>query len=56
MENQKFYYDNKIVKYFSFIGKALGFNVVKGISVTNLEPVSFAASRGDGQRLCFFAS
>lgn len=37
---QGVYGGNKIVKYFSFIGKALGFNVVKGICVTNLEPVS----------------
>lgn len=37
---QGVYGGNKIVKYFNFIGKALGFNVVKGICVTNLEPVS----------------
>jgi multimeric flavodoxin WrbA len=37
---QGVYGGNKIVKYFSFIGKALGFKVVKGICVTNLEPVS----------------
>ncbi len=37
---QGVYGGNKIVKYFNFIGKALGFNVVNGICVTNLEPVS----------------
>ena len=37
---QGVYGGSKIVKYFNFIGKALGFNVVKGICVTNLEPVS----------------
>ena len=37
---QGVYGGNKIVKYFNFIGKALGFKVVKGICVTNLEPVS----------------
>lgn len=37
---QGVYGGHKIVKYFNFIGKALGFTVVKGICVTNLEPVS----------------
>lgn len=42
---QGVYGGNKIVKYFNFIGKALGFNVVKGICVTNLEPVSEKSRR-----------
>lgn len=37
---QGVYGGNKIVQYFNFIGKALGFKVVKGICVSNLEPVS----------------
>ena len=37
---QGIYGGNKIVRYFNFIGKALGYNMVKGICVSNLEPVS----------------
>jgi multimeric flavodoxin WrbA len=37
---QGVYGGSKIVKYFNFIGRALGFSVVKGICVTNLEPLS----------------
>ena len=42
---QGIYGGNKIVKYFSFIGKALGFNVVNGICVSNLEPVTEKARK-----------
>ncbi|MBN1950283.1 MAG: flavodoxin family protein [Bacteroidales bacterium] len=31
---------NKIVSYFNFIGKALGFKVVKGICINSLEPMT----------------
>jgi multimeric flavodoxin WrbA len=37
---QGIYGGNKIVKYFNFIGKALGFNVVKGSCLNSLEPMS----------------
>jgi multimeric flavodoxin WrbA len=37
---QGIYGGNNIVKYFSFIGGALGFNVVKGSCVNSLEPMT----------------
>lgn len=37
---QGVYGGNKIVKYLNFIGKALGFNSINGICLTNLEPVN----------------
>ncbi|QGY47483.1 NADPH-dependent FMN reductase [Maribellus comscasis] len=48
---QGVYGGNKIVKYFNFVGKALGFNVVKGICVTNLEPVSEKAVAKNEQKI-----
>jgi hypothetical protein len=48
---QGVYGGNKIVKYFNFIGKALGFNVVNGICVTNLEPVSEKALAKNEQKI-----
>jgi multimeric flavodoxin WrbA len=48
---QGVYGGNKIVKYFNFIGKALGFNVVKGICVTNLEPISEKAVAKNEKRI-----
>jgi len=37
---QGIYGGKDIVKYFNFIGKALGFNVVKGSFITTLEPMT----------------
>ena len=37
---QGVYGGNKIIKYFNFIGKALGCNVVKGSCIKTLEPMS----------------
>jgi len=37
---QGIYGGNTIVKYFSFIGGALGFNVVKGCCINSLEPMT----------------
>jgi multimeric flavodoxin WrbA len=37
---QGFYGSNKIIDYFNFIGKGLGFNVVKGCSLNSLEPMT----------------
>lgn len=37
---QGIYGGKDIVKYFDFIGKALGFNVVKGCVITTLEPIT----------------
>jgi multimeric flavodoxin WrbA len=37
---QGFYGGNKIIDYFNFIGKGLGFNVVNGISLNSLEPMT----------------
>jgi multimeric flavodoxin WrbA len=37
---QGIYGGEKIVKYFNFIGKALGFNVVKGSCIKTLEPMT----------------
>jgi hypothetical protein len=37
---QAVYGGGKINKYFSFIGNALGFNVVKGCCITTLEPMT----------------
>jgi multimeric flavodoxin WrbA len=37
---QGFYRGNKIIDYFNFIGKALGFNVVKGCCINSLEPMT----------------
>jgi multimeric flavodoxin WrbA len=37
---QGFYRGNKIVDYFNFIGKALGFNIVKGCCLNSLEPMT----------------
>ena len=48
---QGIYGGNKIVKYFNFIGKALGFNVVNGICVTTLEPVSEKALAKNEQKI-----
>ena len=36
---QGVYGGGKIVKYLAFVGNALGFNSIKGICLTNLEPV-----------------
>lgn len=40
---QGIYGGNKIVKYFNFIGRALGFNVVKGSCIKTLEPMNETA-------------
>jgi multimeric flavodoxin WrbA len=37
---QGFYRGDKIIDYFNFIGKALGFNVVKGRCLNSLEPMT----------------
>ena len=37
---QGVYGGGKIIKYFSFIGNGLGFNVVKGSCITTLEPMT----------------
>ena len=37
---QGFFGGGKIIDYFSFIGKALGFNVVKGCCLNSLEPMT----------------
>lgn len=37
---QGIYGGEKIVKYFNFIGNALGFNVTKGCCITTLEPLT----------------
>jgi multimeric flavodoxin WrbA len=37
---QGFYRGNKIIDYFNFIGKALGFNIVKGCCLNSLEPMT----------------
>lgn len=37
---QGIYGANDIIKYFSFIGKNLGFNVVKGFSIVTVEPMT----------------
>jgi len=37
---QGIYGGKDIVKYFNFIGKGLGFNVVKGCCITTLEPMT----------------
>jgi multimeric flavodoxin WrbA len=37
---QGFYGGDKIIDYFNFIGKALGFNVVKGCCLNSLEPLT----------------
>jgi multimeric flavodoxin WrbA len=37
---QGFFGGNKILDYFNFIGKALGFNVVKGCCLNSLEPMT----------------
>jgi multimeric flavodoxin WrbA len=37
---QGFYGANKIIDYFNFIGKGLGFNVVNGSSLNSLEPMT----------------
>ncbi len=37
---QGFYRGNKIINYFNFIGKALGFNVVNGCCLNSLEPIT----------------
>jgi multimeric flavodoxin WrbA len=37
---QGIYGGSKIVKYFNFIGDALGFNVVKGCCIRSLEPIT----------------
>ncbi len=37
---QGLYGGKDIIKYFNFIGDAMGFNVVKGISITTVEPMS----------------
>jgi multimeric flavodoxin WrbA len=37
---QGIYGGNKIVKYFNFIGKGLGFNVIKGSCIKTLEPMT----------------
>jgi multimeric flavodoxin WrbA len=42
---QGIYGGNTIVKYFNFIGNALGFNVVKGVCIRTLEPMTEKAQR-----------
>ena len=42
---QGIYGGGEIVKYFNFIGNALGFNVVKGATITTLEPMSGKAQQ-----------
>jgi multimeric flavodoxin WrbA len=37
---QGIYGGNKIIDYFNFIGKSLGFNVVKGCCLNSLEPIT----------------
>ena len=37
---QGVYGGGKIIKYFSFIGNGLGFNVVNGCCITTLEPMT----------------
>jgi multimeric flavodoxin WrbA len=37
---QGFYRGDKIIDYFNFIGKALGFNIVKGCCLNSLEPMT----------------
>ena len=37
---QGFYRGSKITNYFNFIGKALGFNIVKGCCLNSLEPMT----------------
>jgi multimeric flavodoxin WrbA len=37
---QGFYGGSKIINYFNFIGKALGFNVIKGCCINSLEPMT----------------
>jgi multimeric flavodoxin WrbA len=37
---QGFYRGGKIIDYFNFIGKALGFNIVKGCCLNSLEPMT----------------
>ena len=48
---QGVYGGNKIVKYFNFIGNALGFNVIKGICVSNLEPVTEKAMKTNEKKI-----
>lgn len=42
---QGVYGGHKIIKYFNFIGKALGFNVVKGSCIKTLEPITEKAKK-----------
>lgn len=42
---QGIYGGDKIVKYFNFIGKALGFNIVKGCVLQSLEPITEKVER-----------
>jgi multimeric flavodoxin WrbA len=37
---QGFYRGNKIISYFNFIGKSLGFNLIKGCCLNSLEPIT----------------
>ena len=37
---QGFYRGDKIIDYFNFLGKGLGFNVVKGCCLNSLEPMT----------------
>lgn len=37
---QGFYRGNKIISYFNFLGKGLGFNIIKGCCLNSLEPIT----------------
>ena len=48
---QGVYGGNKIIKYFNFIGKGMGFNVVKGSCITTREPVTDKAKKKAEKKL-----
>lgn len=48
---QGIYGGGKIVNYFNFIGKAMGFNVVKGVCLTTLEPITEKVQKKNSQVL-----
>jgi multimeric flavodoxin WrbA len=58
---QGIYGGNKIVKYFNFIGGALGFNVVKGCCINSLQPMTEKGRKKidriiDGQSRRFYST
>ena len=58
---QGVYGGEKIIKYFNFIGRGLGFNVVKGCCITTLEPMTEKGQKKNDMildRLCarFYSS